>query len=479
MEKPKQSKWFYRIVIPLFTVAFFAAATLLFRLPALRMRAAQSAFDRGEYTRTVSLLRADDSVEATELVDRARFALAKAAADAGDDAAAEEQLAGLPETDDVKALKKELRYRAAVRLWEAEEYESALEAFRALDGYRDSFARETEVRCALAERIADSGDVRGAIEAFLLIGSEQSQRRAGELAIGLTGIADAEQALRAVRGIAEEPTPVQEQTARIRNAAALPRLAVGFFHTLGLCADGSAVAVGSNAYGQCDVQDWQDLIAVAAGAMHSVGLRADGTVVAAGDDRYGQCRVKDWTGVVEIAAGYYDTVALTESGQILYAGFHDFRDTQNWPQDLTAIAAGGYTMGALRKNGSLLAASASAKAPDWTGLVSIAVHNGYSIGLQADGTPVGRGVTLPDWHDIAAIAAGATRVLALDSDGTVLEYAFDPRDRILPETPITGALAAANGATHAAILLSDGTVVCFGSDTYGECRTESWRLKTE
>ncbi|WP_234010048.1 RCC1-like domain-containing protein [Streptomyces sp. SA3_actF] len=36
---------------------------------------------------------------------------------------------------------------------------------------------------------------------------------------------------------------------------------------------------------------------MAAGAAHTLGLRADGTVLAAGNDAEGQCRTGAWSGV--------------------------------------------------------------------------------------------------------------------------------------------------------------------------------------
>ena len=60
---------------------------------------------------------------------------------------------------------------------------------------------------------------------------------------------------------------------------------------MGLKADGTVVAVGSNFYGQCDVSKWRDIVAISAGDMHSLGLRADGTIVAVGDNRSRQCDV--------------------------------------------------------------------------------------------------------------------------------------------------------------------------------------------
>jgi alpha-tubulin suppressor-like RCC1 family protein len=57
------------------------------------------------------------------------------------------------------------------------------------------------------------------------------------------------------------------------------------------------VAVGGTEFGQCDVADWREIVAVAAGSTHTLGLRVDGTVVAAGNNEHGQCDVTGWTAI--------------------------------------------------------------------------------------------------------------------------------------------------------------------------------------
>jgi cytosine/adenosine deaminase-related metal-dependent hydrolase len=66
--------------------------------------------------------------------------------------------------------------------------------------------------------------------------------------------------------------------------------------------DGSAVAVGVDRRGQCDVGAWRDIVAVAAGSTHTLGLRADGTVVSAGSNDHGQRDVASWSGIQTPAA---------------------------------------------------------------------------------------------------------------------------------------------------------------------------------
>ncbi len=68
-------------------------------------------------------------------------------------------------------------------------------------------------------------------------------------------------------------------------------------HTVGVKSDGTVVAVGNNEEGQCDVDNWTDIVAVSAGGYHTVGLKADGTVVAVGNNEAGQCDVSDWSNI--------------------------------------------------------------------------------------------------------------------------------------------------------------------------------------
>ena len=59
-------------------------------------------------------------------------------------------------------------------------------------------------------------------------------------------------------------------------------IACGDGHTVGLKADGTCVAVGSNTSGECNVSSWRNIVAVAGGGNYTVGLKADGTCVAVG-----------------------------------------------------------------------------------------------------------------------------------------------------------------------------------------------------
>lgn len=47
-----------------------------------------------------------------------------------------------------------------------------------------------------------------------------------------------------------------------------------------------------------NVSDWKDIVAISAGKFHTVGLKADGTVVAVGWNKNGQRNVSGWRNII-------------------------------------------------------------------------------------------------------------------------------------------------------------------------------------
>ena len=90
---------------------------------------------------------------------------------------------------------------------------------------------------------------------------------------------------------------------------------------VGLKADGTAVAVGANEQGQCNIDEWSDLIAISAGDYHTVGLKSDGTVLTTDPDPSIQAEISSWQDIVAISAGYGYTLGLKLDGTVVAAGF--------------------------------------------------------------------------------------------------------------------------------------------------------------
>jgi len=190
--------------------------------------------------------------------------------------------------------------------------------------------------------------------------------------------------------------------------------------TFGLTSKGSIFAYGENKYGQCNIQNWDqlDIVSISAGVEHTVGLRSDGTVVAIGKNLSGQCNVQSWRDIVEISVSNSHTVGLRSDGTVVAVG--DNRDgecnTESW-RDIVAISAG------------------------WTT---------HTVGLKSDGTVVAVGCNkhgqcnTESWRDIVAISTGGSYTIGM----------------------IGG---------HTVGLKSDGTVVAVGDNRDGECNIENWR----
>ena len=130
----------------------------------------------------------------------------------------------------------------------------------------------------------------------------------------------------------------------------------GYECTLALCTDGTVAAIGSNDYGQCNVDGWTDIVALWAGTDHTVGLRADGTVVAAGRDDYGQCLVGGWENIVSVTAGDYFTVGVTGDGSLVFTGQNkrgQLSELGGWDRIL-AVGGGCQHTVAIRSDGAIL-----------------------------------------------------------------------------------------------------------------------------
>ena len=226
-------------------------------------------------------------------------------------------------------------------------------------------------------------------------------------------------------------------------------IAAGYEHTVGLKADGSVLAVGSNDDNQLDVSTWTNIVAVAAGGWNTVGLKEDGTVLAVGRDNNSQLNVSGWTDIVAVAAGALHTVGLKAGGTVLAVGSNTYGqlDVSGWT-DIVAVAAGAYHTVGLKADGSVLAVGSNVDCQldvsTWTDIVAVDAGGLYTVGLKVDGTVLAVGsntygqLNVSGWSDIVAVAAGDYHTVGLKADGTVL-----------------------------AVSLND----------YGQCDTQSWHLR--
>jgi len=261
-------------------------------------------------------------------------------------------------------------------------------------------------------------------------------------------------------------------------------LAAGRRHSVGLRRDGTVVAVGNGAAGECRVGGWEDVVALAAGNVHTaantgkshtVGLRSDGTVLATGDNLEGQCNINTWEDIVSLHLSSRHTVGLRSDGRVIAVGRNknnecdvlhwrniigisvDFGRTYGIKTDGTVVAAGdipydrydvtalsnvsalagirhrGLIM-ALKKDGTVVKPRSSENRVKYGGISSLAATRDCFIGLTFDGKvkileyyweSSGLECSLDNWSGVIAITTGGHHVIGLRADGTITAAMLD------------------------------------------------------
>ena len=344
------------------------------------------------------------------------------------------------------------KYNAAVELLNAGKYEESVAAFEAMGDYKDAKDRIPEAYYAQAESLLSAGKSKEAMGAFWASDNYKDAR--------------------------DRVLPLWDEIA-IRDT-----VAAGIWHTVGLKANGTVVAMGYNDYGQCDVDDWTDIVAIFAGPFHTVGLKADGTVVAVGDNTDGQCEVSDWRDIVAISAGYGHTVGLKADGTVVAVGYYNYDQCEvfDW-RDIVAISAGSVHTVGLKADGTVVAVGYNTdgrcNVSDWTNVAAISAGYGHTVGLKSDGTVVAVGVNsydqcnVSDWRDIVAVSAGKCHTVGLKADGTVVAVGDNEQGQC-DVNSWTGIVAVSAGGDHTVGLKADGTVVAVGDNEFGQCDVSGW-----
>ncbi len=262
-------------------------------------------------------------------------------------------------------------------------------------------------------------------------------------------------------------------------------IAAGVYHTVGLKADGTVVAVGDNSSGQLNVSSWTNIKAIAAGYQYTVGLKADGSVVAVGDNSAGQLNVSSWKNIKAIAAGDYHLVGLKADGTVVAVGDNSNGqlNVSTWTSIKTIAAGGNKTVGVKEDGTVVVVGESNCQVSTWTNIKAVAVGFNDTAGLKENGTVVLSESynDVSTWVDIKAIAAGVDYdryVVGLKQDGSVVAVG-DHSYGQLDVSSWTDIIAIEAGGYHTVGLRQDGSVVAVGDDSYGQLDVSSWTITTE
>ncbi len=221
-------------------------------------------------------------------------------------------------------------------------------------------------------------------------------------------------------------------------------ISAGGRHAVAVRADGTVVATGDNTYGQCNVSEWTDIIAVSAGRYHTVGLKSDGTVVAVGlneginpldNSRYpvGQCDVSGWTDIIAIFAGDNVTYGIRADGTMVGTGNYD-KAVSEWTNIVDICDAITYVVG-LRSDGTVVASGTNydgeCDVSEWTDIVAIDADTSTTIGLRRDGAILATGFladrfNFDNWPQIADAVICFHGCYAITVDGALISSRSEP-----------------------------------------------------
>ena len=406
------------------------------------------------------------------------------------------------------------KYDDAVALMNAGKYDEAISAFETLNGYKDSNAKIVECNTAILDgeynnalALMNEGKYEEAIAAFeALDGYKDSKEQ--------ITVCNYEPKYRSAEGLLDEGKKYEaavafakikeysdagERSKQIWGEIIQPEIiSAGDEATLGVKANGKAIAVGLNNYGRCDVSDWGDIVSISSTFKHTVGLKADGTVVITENDC--ECNVSKWTDIVSVSAGYDHIVGLRSNGEVIATGGDSNGEclVSDWT-DIVAIDAGWWCTVGLKRDGTVVRTTETGDyefykiegdLSNWTDIIAISAGKNHIVGLKSNGTVVAIGENLQGqcnvsgWRDIVAISAGGQHTVGLKKDGTVVAT-LDTTDFDHGQSDVSGwndIVAISAGSFHTIGLKRDGTVVAtkikqgasaFRLD-FGQCDVSSW-----
>ncbi|MGN0687867.1 MAG: TIR domain-containing protein [Oscillospiraceae bacterium] len=323
-----------------------------------------------------------------------------------------------------------LKYKDAILLMDEGKYTEAISAFEEMNGYKDSKEQISNCYYEYGVSSMESKEYFDAITAFRKV---NDYKNAKELLVkcltdlNKTTISGNYTHAVALRNDGTVVTTEEEQVLEWQDIVAV---SAGSLCSVGVKADGTVVATGTNRMGECNVSDWTDIVAVSAGKYHTVGLKSDGTVVAAGINVSGECDVSDWTDIVAVSVKERHTIGLKSDGTVVATGNNDYGqcDVSGWT-DIVSVSTGfDHTIG-LKADGTVLATgrhwSGQCDVSEWTDIVAVSAGECFTVGVKSDGTVVATGdnennkCNVSSWEDIVAVSTGASFTIGLKSDGTL------------------------------------------------------------
>jgi len=247
---------------------------------------------------------------------------------------------------------------------------------------------------------------------------------------------------------------------------------------VGSLAEGSLVAWGYNADGECNVPSGY-FVQISAGMLYGMAVRLDGSVVAWGGNADGEGNVPSGKfAQVSASCGGSFSLGLRSDGNVVVWGYKGDGESNIPVGAFSQLSAGGSHGLGLRTNGSLAAWGGNAfgecNVPAGTNYTRVSAGYFHDLALRSDGSLAAWGSNaygesnVPPGGGFTQVSAGLFNSLALRSNGTIAAWGSNADGEC--NVPAGGAFTqVAAGDLHGLALRSDGSVVAWGYNGYGEC----------
>lgn len=249
-------------------------------------------------------------------------------------------------------------------------------------------------------------------------------------------------------------------------------VSAGDLHTVFLCSDGTACAVGRNARGQCNLpsQEGNPAVQVSAGQFSTVVVFLDGTARSSVGNAGSHTGLPvgvpvPHRGIAQASAGWGHNVYLLRSGWATAWGdnthgqcefperaprweyYHGGLDERDQPGVYVQVSAGAHHTALLRNDG-----------------------RAEAVGMNSDGQCR---IPAPEADNLyTQVSAGVLHTVLLRQDGTAIAVGCNSNGQCsLPEPPAgAGVVQVSAGLRHTVLLLSDGRALAVGENRAGQCR---------
>lgn len=254
------------------------------------------------------------------------------------------------------------------------------------------------------------------------------------------------------------------------NAAGLPQIDAGAYHTCAVGVDGTLVCWGDNAYGQ-STPPAGTFTSVSSGFYHSCAVRTNGSVACWGWNAYGGASPPSGS-FKSVSAGYVHTCAVRADDAAACWGGYGYGMSSPPSGSFSDVAAGNDFSCGVRTNGALACwgynhPAGNAAIPPFGTFSSVELGMWHSCALRPDGSAAcwgenNYGQSTAPAGSFTSVSAGGAHSCGVRPDASLACWGG------FPPPPAGSFASVTSGYIHACAVRTDGTIVCWGNNGNGQ-----------